>query len=72
MDYRDDGKGINQKALNHLFDAFYTTNRENGGSGLGTHIVYNLVTQTLNGTIEAQSEPGKGLRYVIRFLNKRQ
>ncbi|MEG3766008.1 HAMP domain-containing sensor histidine kinase [Alteromonas sp. 14N.309.X.WAT.G.H12] len=72
MDYRDDGKGMTKKALNHLFDAFYTTNRDKGGSGLGTHIVYNLVTQTLNGTIEAQSEPGKGLRYIIRFLNKHQ
>lgn len=71
LDYKDDGKGMSQKALNHLFDAFYTTNRDKGGSGLGTHIVYNLVTQTLNGTIEAQSEPGKGLRYIIRFLNKR-
>ncbi|MBU2977633.1 HAMP domain-containing sensor histidine kinase [Alteromonas sp. C1M14] len=70
IDYSDDGKGMDKKGLNQLFDAFYTTSREHGGSGLGTHIVYNLVTQALNGSIQAYSEPGEGLRYIIRFLNK--
>ena len=67
MEYQDDGKGMDKASLEHLFDAFFTTRRNQGGSGLGTHIVYNLVTQTLDGTIEAFSEPDKGLRYVIRF-----
>ena len=70
MEYQDDGKGMSKEALTHLFDAFYTTRRNQGGSGLGTHIVFNLVTQTLDGSIEAFSEPEKGLRYVIRFPDK--
>jgi len=70
MEYQDDGKGMSKEALSHLFDAFYTTRRNQGGSGLGTHIVFNLVTQTLDGSIEAFSEPEKGLRYVIRFPDK--
>ena len=65
--YQDDGCGLNAGQLDRLFDAFFTTKRGQGGSGLGTHIMYNLVTQALDGQIDAFSEPGKGLRYEIRF-----
>ncbi|QJR80298.1 HAMP domain-containing histidine kinase [Alteromonas pelagimontana] len=65
--YDDNGKGLNDNDLNRLFDAFFTTKRGQGGSGLGTHIMYNLVTQALGGRIEATSEPGKGLHYTVRF-----
>ena len=67
MYYSDDGVGLLPEHLESLFDAFFTTKRARGGSGLGTHIVYNLVTQTLNGHIEAESNPGQGLQYTIRF-----
>ncbi|RDV28059.1 sensor histidine kinase [Alteromonas aestuariivivens] len=67
MQYSDDGRGINERDLNRLFDAFFTTKRGQGGSGLGTHIMYNLVTQTLGGRIVANSQPGQGLTYTIRF-----
>lgn len=67
MNYRDDGRGMEADELDQLFDAFFTTKRGQGGSGLGTHIMYNLVTQTLGGQIEANSEPGRGLEYIIRF-----
>ena len=63
--YSDDGKGMNEKTLSHIFEPFYTTRRNTGGSGLGMHIVYNLVTQTLKGKITAQSEPGKGSQFLI-------
>lgn len=65
--YSDDGIGLLPEHLDSLFDAFFTTKRAKGGSGLGTHIVYNLVTQTLNGQIEAKSTTGQGLQYTIRF-----
>ena len=67
LTYQDDGCGIPADQLGQLFDAFFTTKRGQGGSGLGTHIMYNLVTQALDGNIEASSEPGQGLRYEIRF-----
>ncbi|BFT29187.1 hypothetical protein D210916BOD24_03630 [Alteromonas sp. D210916BOD_24] len=67
LDYSDDGRGLSEEELDKLFDAFYTTKRGQGGSGLGTHIMYNLVTQSLNGQIIAESEREKGLRYIIRF-----
>ena len=67
IDYCDDGRGLSEEELDKLFDAFYTTKRGEGGSGLGTHIMYNLVTQSLNGQIEAHSSKAQGLRYIIRF-----
>jgi signal transduction histidine kinase len=53
--------------LQHLFEPFFTTRRGQGGSGLGAHIVYNLVTGLLGGQIKAYSEAGQGLRFEIRF-----
>lgn len=65
INYSDDGRGLDEGTLKRHFDAFFTTRRGKGGSGLGTHIMYNLVTQTLGGDIEAFSKPGEGLRYII-------
>ncbi|AAV82952.1 sensor histidine kinase [Idiomarina loihiensis] len=65
--YSDNGNGLSEAQLKRLFDPFFTTKRDQGGSGLGTHIVRNLVTQTLSGEISAESEPGKGLSYFFSF-----
>ena len=65
--YADDGIGLDDAAMNMLFEPFYTTKRGTGGSGLGTHLVYNLATSALGGRIEAKSELGKGLAYLIKF-----
>jgi signal transduction histidine kinase len=65
INYSDDGRGLDEGTLKLHFDAFFTTRRGKGGSGLGTHIMYNLVTQTLGGTIEAFSQPEQGLQYKI-------
>lgn len=67
IDYSDDGKGVGEEVLAHIFDPFFTTRREKGGSGLGTHITYNLVRQTLGGEITAASELGKGLSFAIKI-----
>ncbi|MFT5297381.1 MAG: signal transduction histidine kinase [Colwellia sp.] len=65
--YRDDGMGIDNEALKLLFEPFYTTKRGEGGSGLGTHLIYNLVTGSLKGKITVKSQVGKGLAYLIKF-----
>ncbi|KZN59916.1 sensor histidine kinase [Pseudoalteromonas luteoviolacea] len=70
--YKDNGKGVSPAQLEKLFDPFFTTKRDQGGSGLGTHITFNLVKQTLNGDIEVSSEEGKGLTYYIRFPKEMQ
>lgn len=65
--YKDNGKGMSPTDIKKVFDPFFTTRRGFGGSGLGTHIVFNLVTQKLQGAITAQSEKGEGLTYIMHF-----
>ena len=67
FDYADDGAGMDKNTLDKLFDPFFTTRRGTGGSGLGAHILYNLVTGALGGTVRVESAPGEGLRYHLRF-----
>jgi len=63
--FADDGKGIAPENLNLIFEPFFTTYRQKGGTGLGLSIVYNLVTQTMGGTIHVASELGQGTVFSI-------
>jgi len=63
--YYDNGKGMNDKECSRIFEPFYTTKRGQGGTGLGLHIVYNLVTQRLHGHIECESTLGAGTTFTI-------
>ncbi|WP_373525603.1 AAA family ATPase [Nostoc sp.] len=65
IQYSDDGYGIPPENLNKIFEPFFTTARQKGGSGLGLHIVYNLVTQKLQGTIDVHSEVEKGTLFTV-------
>ncbi len=65
--YQDDGRGMAEEHLKRIFEPFFTTKRGAGGSGLGAHILFNLVSQVLKGRIEAHSNPGQGLGFDIRF-----
>jgi len=67
LTYQDNGKGMNKDAQQNIFEPFYTTKRGAGGSGLGMHITYNLVTSTLQGTIECISTEGQGAKFMLRF-----
>jgi signal transduction histidine kinase len=67
LEYRDNGRGIPKEHLEHLFEPFFTTKRNHGGTGLGLHILYNLVTQTLGGGIELESEYGHGVLFRIQI-----
>ena len=65
FEYSDDGMGMHASVLAKLYEPFFTTRRGKGGTGLGMHIVYNLVTQSLGGRITCKSAPGKGTRFII-------
>jgi signal transduction histidine kinase len=67
LHYRDDGAGMAPEHAKHLFEPFFTTRRGQGGSGLGMHVVYNLVTQTLGGQIDCSTAPGRGVSFRIRI-----
>lgn len=63
----DDGAGMPDAVRQHVFEPFFTTKRGRGGTGLGLHLVYNLVTQLLGGSIVCGNAPGGGTRFVIRL-----
>jgi len=72
LKYSDDGKGIDKKLLNKIFDPYFTTNKSAGNSGLGLSIVYTLVTERLGGSIECQSDPGKMTTFFIQVTIERR
>lgn len=63
--YEDDGNGIKDENIEKIFHPFFTTNREEGGSGLGLNIVYNIVTHQLEGTIHCNSRENEGVAFII-------
>ena len=65
--FQDYGKGISESNISKIFNPFFTTNRDNGGSGLGLSIIYNIITTKLNGSINVSSTPKKGTTFYITF-----
>ena len=65
LTYSDDGKGIAPQHRERVFDPFFTTRRGGGSTGLGLHIVYNLVTSKLGGRIDLAPTNGRGVRFVV-------
>ncbi|MFZ0456050.1 MAG: ATP-binding protein [Ignavibacteriaceae bacterium] len=64
LEITDNGTGIPEENLSHIFDPFFTSKK--GGTGLGLAIVYRII-ENHNGKIEAVSEPGKGTAFKILF-----
>lgn len=67
--YEDDGQGISEEHLSKVFNPFFSTNKQGGSTGLGLHIVHNLVTQSLNGHISLRSKENQGCQFKITFEN---
>jgi signal transduction histidine kinase len=63
--YEDNGKGMTQAQQKKIFDPFFTTKRGSGGTGLGMHLVFNLVSKKLNGEINCTSTVDKGTFFTI-------
>ncbi|MEM7714634.1 MAG: ATP-binding protein [Cyanobacteria bacterium P01_A01_bin.68] len=63
--YSDDGCGIPEENLSKIFEPFFTTKRNQGGTGLGLHIVYNLITHKLQGSLDVDSQVGKGTQFTL-------
>lgn len=65
LKYSDDGNGIPDEILEKIYEPFYTSKLGTGGTGLGMNIVYNIVTQTLKGSIQCNSKIGEGTEFIL-------
>src|SRR5713101_3870078 len=63
----DDGVGMSEETQRRALDPFFTTRRNEGGTGLGLHIIFNLVTQQLGGRLTFESRLGWGTRFRINI-----
>ncbi|MBR0872769.1 PAS domain S-box protein [Bradyrhizobium tropiciagri] len=63
--FSDNGCGMSLDVRRRAFDPFFTTRRDQGGTGLGLHIVYSIITTRLGGRLDLDSEPGRGTRIQI-------
>lgn len=63
----DNGCGMSKEMQSSIFDPFFTTRLGQGGSGLGLHIVHNLITTVLQGNIRVESEINHGSRMIIEL-----
>jgi signal transduction histidine kinase len=67
MRFSDDGVGMNEETLAHIFEPFYTTHTGQGGPGLGLSIALNIVTGVLGGTLTASSTLASGTQFCLQF-----
>ncbi len=65
IDYSDNGIGIPSENIDKIYDAFFTTKVDEGGSGLGLQIVHQLITEQLQGNIKVKSADGEGVLFKI-------
>lgn len=65
IDFSDDGRGMDETTSRRAFEPFFTTMRGRGGTGLGLHIVYSVVTRQLGGQLSLKTAVGQGSRFRI-------
>ncbi len=63
----DNGPGIPENIRKRIFEPFFTTKGVGVGTGLGLSVSYFIITNHHRGTLEVESEPGKGSSFIIRL-----
>jgi PAS domain S-box-containing protein len=66
VEFYDNGVGIKREDLGKVFDPFFTTRREIGGTGLGLSVSFGII-RDFGGTINVESEQGKFTRFIIEL-----
>jgi len=63
----DNGPGIGEETIKHIFEPFYTTKSVGTGTGLGLSVSYFIITNNHGGEISVESEPGKGVTFTVKI-----
>ncbi len=66
IEIQDNGKGMDEETKDKIFNPFFTTKPVGQGTGLGLSISYKVI-KNHNGTIDVQSEVGKGTKFTIKI-----
>jgi len=66
VEVEDNGCGIPRESLGRVFDPFFTTKKSGQGTGLGLSVTYGII-RSYGGTIDLDSEPGRGTRVSVRL-----
>ena len=67
IEIEDNGPGMDDATRTRIFEPFFTTKPIGVGTGLGLYISYFIITRNHGGTLEVESEPGKGSKFIIRI-----
>ena len=67
IEITDNGPGMDALQLKRIFEPFFTTKEVGVGTGLGLSVSYFIITNNHNGSMSAESSPGKGARFIIRL-----
>ncbi len=67
IEIEDNGPGMSENVRRHIFEPFFTTKEVGQGTGLGLSVSYFIITEHHSGTIEVDSQPGRGTRFTIRL-----
>ncbi len=67
IEVEDNGPGMDDETRKRIFEPFYTTKPVGQGTGLGLHVSYTIITNTHSGTMEVESFPDMGTRFIIQF-----
>ena len=64
--FADTGPGIAPEHFDRIFEPFYTTRADEGGTGLGLAVSYRII-ERLQGVLTVESAPGAGAIFIIRL-----
>ncbi|MGE5342613.1 MAG: ATP-binding protein [Candidatus Omnitrophota bacterium] len=67
VEVEDNGIGMTEEIRKRVSEPFFTTKKRGIGTGLGLSISYSIIIQGHGGTMNVESTPGKGTKFIIRL-----
>jgi PAS domain S-box-containing protein len=67
LEVEDNGPGISEEVTRRLFEPFFTTKPAGVGTGLGLAVSYFIITEQHHGSLQLESAPGRGARFILRL-----